>query len=792
MIRRKEKRAIKNQQKMTIKKRASAQNDIHYELMTKSGICYLGDNLYSRAIAFSDITYHTSREDEKMSIFQKYMELLNSLVSANGVQLFLQNKFIDKNEFDETILMDLCNDEYDVYRKEYNYILNKQIEKGRNKVYCDKQFIITVNEDDIEHAVKSLDALSREYMNKLEQLGCQCKVLTGVERLESIFTLMHPTEKLNFSYTSIENSKLSSKNFIAPNDFSWNENPEYFRINDRYAKVLRLQDYSTELSDKFLTDIMNIDTNISTSFHIQAIERGEDLEILNKYIVKLEMEINNKQRDAQNTGQEVVFLPQDLKRSYEEGVNLLEDVQERNQRLFICQFLIFLNAETLEKLNALEKQVLRKAKEKMTLIKPCRFFKSGSLNSILPLGKTELPYARSLNTASTGAIIPFNSKELYDQSGCYYGINPTTGRLIMANRTKLKTASGFILASPGSGKSFSAKAEATWNTLKFGDRICNIFIDPENEYVKPIERLGGTIVKVDPKSGVKLNPFDGDVNDEDYISDKVDITLTICSEILGTDILSPTLKSNIEKIVRRMLKEYINECENSKKTGMIPKIPTLTSFTERLREIQDEDVKDMATALEMYTGEGTYNLFGHESSVDINNKLCCYSIRDIGKTLKALGMVIILECIWKKVIENFEKGIRTYIYCDEFHVLLKNTYTLDFFFDFYKRARKFGAVVTGITQNVEELLRNVDVRTMLSNSEWLVLLNQAPSDRYEIGQLFNLSETELDHVTNSKKGSGLIKYGKEIIPFENEFPKDSMLYDLWDTDFANREIKRNV
>ncbi len=791
MIKRKERKSERKQKKAIAKKRASAQNDIHYELMTKSGICYLGNNLYSRAIIFSDITYHTSREDEKLSIFQKYMELLNSLVNTNGIQLFLQNKFVDKNEFDETILMNLHNDEYDVYRTEYNRVLNKQIENGRNKVYCDKQIIITVNEDDIEHATQALNALSREYINKLEQLGCKCSVLNGTERLNSIFTLMNPTDKLDFSYESIEKSKLSTKNFITPNDFRWNEDPGYFRINDRYAKVLRLQDYSTELSDKFLTDIMNIDTNISTSFHIQAIERGEDIEILNKYIVKLEMEINNKQQDAENSGQKVAFLPHDLKLSYDEGVNLLEDVQERNQRLYICQFLIFLNTSTLEELESLEKKVLRKAKEKMTIIKPCRFFKSKALNSVLPLGKTELPYARCLNTASTSVIIPFNSKELYDATGCYYGVNPTTGRLIMANRTKLKTASGFILASPGAGKSFSAKAEATWNTLKFGDRICNIFIDPENEYVKPIEKLGGTIVKVDPKSGVKLNPFDGDINDEDYIPNKVDTTLTICSEILGTGFLSPTLKSNIEKTVRRMLKEYINSWESSKKTGLIPKIPTLTYFVEKLREIHDDDVQDLAVSLEMYTGEGTYNLFGHESSVDINNNLCCYSIRDIGKTLKALGMVIVLECIWKKVVENFDKGIRTYIYCDEFHVLLRNPYTLEFFFDFYKRARKFGAVITGITQNVEEILSNDAARMMLSNSEWLVLLNQAASDRNEVAKLFNLSETELDHVTNSKKGSGLIKYGKEIIPFENDFPKDSLLYKLWDTDFSQKERDLN-
>lgn len=783
---RKEEKKLK---KSTAKKKTSSQNDIHYEAMMKSGICYLGNNLYSGAIRFSDITYHTSKEDEKKNIFERYMELLNSLVNTSGVQIFYHNRFVDKEYFSNNVLLKQHADNFNHFRDELNANLNQKTIQGRNKVECDREIIYTVNEPNIDAAVKSLNHLSKEYIKKLEQFGCSCQVLTGLDRLESIFALLNPTARFEFSYDSLVRSKLSTKNFIAPGEFIWNENKEYFRIEQRYAKVLRLHDYSTELSDKFITDIMNIDTNISSSFHMQVIERGDDISLLNKNIVQMEMEINSKQNDARNSDQSMAFLPYELELSYAEGRELLEDVKERNQRLFICQYLIFLNCESLDELETLEKKVLNKAKEHTTIIKNCEYFREKSLNSILPLGRTQLPYARMLNTASAGILIPFNSKELQDTEGCYYGVNPTTGRLILADRIKLKTASGFVLATPGSGKSFNCKQEFTWIYLK--DPKSDIFIiDPENEYIPPVQELGGSVLKIDTRSGLHINIYDGDPLDDEYISSKVEVTMAIASEVLGVSSELPgTLKSAIEKAVRQLCTKYIAEVENEKISGKKSTPPTLTQFREALKNNKNSDVKELYDSLEMYTGDGTYNLFGSQSNIEVKNRITAYSIRDVGKTLKPLAMTVILESLWAKVIENFKKGKRTYIYCDEFHVLLRSPHTLEFFFDFFKRARKFGAVLTCITQNVEELLINDAARMMLSNSEWLLLLNQAQKDRKQLGDLLNLSETELDYITNSKKGCGLIRYGKEIVPFENEFPKNTKLYDLWSTDFTEKMLK---
>lgn len=783
----------KKSQKEMAKKKRTAQNVIAYEKMYKSGICHIGDDFYSSAIKFTDINFQTSREEDQLSIYSKYMELLNSLGTPEGLQLFVNNSYIDMIQLKEKMLMPRKHDGYDEYREEFNQILLDNFSEVKNRLIKVQVLIYTIKEDSYKEAKKTITQTNRELIDQLSRLGSVGNVLNGEERLELIHSCISPeTASPKGVYEKMAEGEgyETTKDFIAPMSFDWKK--DCFHIEDRYAKVLYLKNYSTELSDRFIHSIMDTDSNLTVSFHMQQIPRGEDEEIVKKSISKMEMEIEDRQKMAFKENYSPDMLPYELKTNYKEAHNLLDDIKVRNQRLFMTVFCVMINASTQERLNEIEKYVLTKAKQNTTEMATCMYMQEKGFNTCLPLGMIYLPYKRTLTTSAAGILMPFVAKELMmeksmDSSPVLYGINPISHNLIMADRALLDSPAGYVLATSGAGKSFISKIELTWQFLNTDCEI--VILDPEREYGSICNALGGSVIFVDTQHKVFLNAFDmtGIGDDGEMAREKVDIAMMMVTSIYGKK-LDAHQQGLVERNARRMFVEYDKKMADWKARGSIgeePHSPTLTTLAENLREDRDPEAQNLSVALEMYTGEGTYNIFGNETNVDINNRFTVFDIRDLSETLKPLGLAVIIEILWKRIIYNKEvRGIRTLIYIDEIYLLFGMDGASSFLQMLYKRARKYGSIVTGITQNVEDLLKNDFARTTLSNSLFTIMLNQAYSDREELAEMYGLSSTEEGYITDVKSGVGLIRFGKEIVPFNNTIPKNLKLYQLWTTKFG--------
>ena len=775
------------------RKKRTAQNVIRYEKMYKSGICHVINDCYSSAIRFADINFQTSRNDEQMNIYSRYMEMLNSIGTPEGIQLFVNDTYADIDDVKDNILMEMKNDGYDKYRKEFNSILMNTLSVTKNRIVKDMILVYSIREESYSDAKKTILQTNQEILDQLHTLGSAGIVLTGEERLEIMHSIMFPDSSfVSGIYEKMEEGGAleTTKDAIAPMSFDWKK--DHFRIEDRYAKVLYLKNYSTELSDRFISSLMDTDTNLTISFHMQAVPRGEDGELVKKSIAKMEMEIQDRQKDAFRDNYDPNMLPYELRMNYQEADSLLDDIKVRNQRIFMCVFCIMINAPTKEKMNEIEKYILTKAKKNSTEISACMYMQEKGFNTCLPLGISFLPYKRMLTTSAAGILLPFVAKELMMKKNSstfpvFYGINPISHNLIMADRTKLDSPAGYVLATPGSGKSFLEKLELTWQFLNTDFEI--VVIDPEREYGAICKALGGSVIPVDTSNSVHLNPFDmsGISGGGELAREKVDVAMMVVTSIYGKK-LDAHQQGLVERNARKMFSDYdrrMSEWRANGNVGKAPGSPTLTDLAKNLREDPDIEAKNLSVALEMYTGDGTYNIFGNATNVDINNRFTVFDIRDLPETLRPLGMAIIIESIWKRIIYNKDvRNRRTLIVIDEIYLLFRMDGASQFLQMLYKRARKYGSIVTGITQNVDELLKNDDAKTTLSNSLFTVMLNQSYEDREEVAEMYGLSATEQGYISDPKPGVGLIRFGKEIVPFNNTIPNNLELYKLWTTKFG--------
>lgn len=790
MLRRKKEEKRKSKKLSHNEKRIkrTVQNTIDYQAMMEDGLCYLGDDLYSSSMMFTDINYQIARDDVQESIWHKYMEILNALGSETGVQLFIHNHSIDYQELSDQVMIKLKNDEFDKDRRAFNDVLKDNLTKGTNNIVTDKMFVYTVKSEDVDQARKEINYLNREFQDRFSELGCKTHIMDGKERLEQIYTSFHPKDKFYFDYRNV-NEVFTTKDAVAPVSFDFSQK-DFFLVGSRYCRVLYLKDYSTEMSDSFVNDIASIEKNIIISFHMKIVNRGEEIPMIKTSIASMEMQKMKEQRRALKEGYDPEMIPMELKYSLDSAYELLDDVQKMNQRLFISQFYVFLNCETKEELEEITKLVKSKAKKATLEMVALDYQQEQCMNACLPLGKSKV-YAgnggkgRTLTTPVVGAMIPFTSQELMQkENSIYYGLNPTTNNLIYADRRSLPYGGGFYLAKPGSGKSFSAKREIVQLILNTNDNI--IVIDPENEYEPLAKRYHGSVVKIDSKNQIYLNPLDGNIHDSAFISEKADFIQTIMAQILEYQVLDPKQKSIIDRTLRAMYNQYEIDMLDKTRTRKL-EMPTLDNFVDLLKESKEEIAQDMALALGIYTKDGTYNMFSKSSNIDADNRLMIYDIKELSSGLKSLGMLVILETIWDKIKKNREKGIRTWVFIDEFHLLMDNPYCIQFFDNCWRRGRKYGAIMTGITQNVETLLGNDDIRTMLSNSSFIVMLDQATNDREELAELFNLSSQMLSSITNARVGSGLLLYGSSIIPFRDDFPKDNPIYEILNSDFNEKD-----
>lgn len=758
----------------------TAQQSIPYKEIFKDGICRVNDRLYTKTIQFFDINYQLAQPDDKAQIFENYCDFLNYFDSTISVQLTFINQRANMQDFSKSIAIPPQGDEYDDIRREYADMLKNQLEKGNNGLSKRKYITFGIEADDLRSAKMRLERIETDIMNNFKTLGVQAVSLNGLERLELLHSQLHPSgqEKLKFSWNDLVKTGNSTKDFIAPTSFTFSKDGKTFRIGDYSGAVSFLQILAPELTDRLLADLLDLDDAVTVNLHIQSIDQAQAIRNIKRKMSDLQKMKIEEQKKAVRAGYDMDIIPTDLATYGEEAQNLLQDLQSRNERMFLVTVLIQNIAPKRQKLFTDIFAASGIAQKYNCALKRLDYQQEQGLMSSLTLGFNQIEIQRGLTTSSTAIFVPFTTCELF-QTGqaLYYGLNALSNNLIMANRKLLKNPNGLFLGTPGSGKSFSAKREIVNVFLLTDDSI--IIADPENEYGPLVKRFGdqGQVIDLSPTSSSYINPLDINLDysdDENPITLKSDFVLSLCDLIIGgKNGLSPIEKTIIDRCTRLVYRKYLqNPCPEN--------MPILGDLYDLLREQSEPEAQNIATALEIYVN-GSLNVFNHQSNIDMDShRVLCFQLKSLGKALKEIGLLIMQDAVWNRVTANREKHKTTWFYIDEFHLLLKGQ-TGAFSVEIWKRFRKWGGIPSGLTQNVKDLLASREIENIFENSDFIYMLNQAQGDRQILAKQLGISPTQLSYVTHSGPGEGLLFFGNVIIPFVDHFPKDTSLYQIMTT-----------
>lgn len=758
----------------------TAQQSIPYKEIFKDGICRVNDRLYTKTIQFFDINYQLAQPDDKAQIFENYCDFLNYFDSTISVQLTFINQRANMQDFSKSIAIPPQGDEYDDIRREYADMLKNQLEKGNNGLSKRKYITFGIEADDLRSAKMRLERIEADIMNNFKTLGVQAISLNGLERLELLHSQLHPSgqEKLKFSWSDLAKTGNSTKDFIAPTSFTFSKDGKTFRIGDYSGAVSFLQILAPELTDRLLADMLDLDDAVTVNLHIQSIDQAQAIRNIKRKMSDLQKMKIEEQKKAVRAGYDMDIIPTDLVTYGEEAQNLLQDLQSRNERMFLVTVLIQNIAPKRQKLFTDIFAASGIAQKYNCALKRLDYQQEQGLMSSLTLGFNQIEIQRGLTTSSTAIFVPFTTCELF-QTGqaLYYGLNALSNNLIMANRKLLKNPNGLFLGTPGSGKSFSAKREIVNVFLLTDDSI--IIADPENEYGPLVKRFGtqGQVIDLSPTSSSYINPLDINLDysdDENPITLKSDFVLSLCDLIIGgKNGLSPIEKTIIDRCTRLVYRKYLQDpCPEN--------MPILGDLYDLLREQSEPEAQNIATALEIYVN-GSLNVFNHQSNIDMDShRVLCFQLKSLGKALKEIGLLIMQDAVWNRVTANREKHKTTWFYIDEFHLLLKGQ-TGAFSVEIWKRFRKWGGIPSGLTQNVKDLLASREIENIFENSDFIYMLNQAQGDRQILAKQLGISPTQLSYVTHSGPGEGLLFFGNVIIPFVDHFPKDTSLYQIMTT-----------
>ena len=755
----------------------SAQQTIPYVEMCKDGICKVNSRLYTKTIRYNDINYQLALNEDKTAIFENWCDFLNYFDSSIFVQLSFINQKADIREFRKQITIPEQQDAFNDIRKEYSDMLQDQLTKGNNGLLKRKYITFGVEADSIRTAKAKLDRVETDILNNFKTLGVETEPLSGYERLKVLHDVfnMDTHEPFRFSYDMVARTGLSTKDFIAPTSFDFREG-KCFKMGRTIGAVSFLQILAPELNDRMLADFLEMDSNITVNFHIRTIDQAKAIKSIKSKITDLDKMKIEEQKKAVRSGYDMEIIPSDLATYGGEAKRLLQDLQTRNERMFLVTIILMNTATTRQKLESAIFQTASIAQKYNCALKRLDFQQEEGLMSSLPIGLNQIEIERGLTTSSTAIFVPFTTQELF-QGGeaLYYGLNALSNNMIMVDRKRLKNPNGLILGTPGSGKSFSAKREMTNAFLITEDDI--IVCDPEAEYYPLVQKLGGQVIRISPISTDYINPLDINVNyseEENPLTLKSDFILSMCELIVGgKDGLQPVEKTIIDRSVRMVYQDYLSD-------PVPEKMPILEDLYNILRDQKEPEAQRIATALEIYV-HGSLNVFNHRTNVDVNNRFVCYDIKELGKQLKKLGMLIVQDQVWNRVTINRAQHKSTRYYMDEFHLLLKEEQTAAYSVEIWKRFRKWGGIPTGITQNVKDLLASREVENIFENSDFVYLLNQASGDRKILSSALNISPSQQNYITNSNAGEGLIFYGSTIVPFKDNFPKNTMLYRIMTT-----------
>ena len=756
---------------------STAQQTIPYDRIWPDGIC-LANNRYTKTLQFQDINYQLAQNEDKTAIFEGWCDFLNYFDSSIHFQLSFVNLAVRTEEFEQSVAIPLRGDDADESRIEYAAMLQNQLAKGNNGLKKTKYITFGIETDSIKTAKPRLERIETDLVNHFKQLGAAVETLNGKERLRLLHSIFHmdTQEKFAFEWEWLPRTGLSTRDFIAPTGFEFREGRR-FRMGGTLGAVSFLQILAPELNDRMLADFLNMESSLIVSLHIQSIDQTAAIRQIKRKITELDQSKIDEQKKAIRAGYDIDILPSDLATYGGEAKKLLEDLQSHNERMFLVTFLVMNTAGTRQQLENRVFQAQGIAQKYNCALERLDFQQEKGMVSSLPLGLNQIEIQRGLTTSSTAIFVPFTTQELFQTEGepLYYGLNALSNNLIMVDRKRLKTPNGLILGTPGSGKSFSAKREITNAYLITDDDV--IICDPEGEYYPLVERFHGQVVKISPSSSHYINPMDMNLNysdDDNPLSLKSDFLLSLCELIVGgREGLQPIEKTVIDRAVRLVYQPYLADPRPEN-------MPVLGDLYQALLAQEEKEARRVATALEIYVS-GSLNVFNHHTNVDIQNRLVCYDIKELGKQLKKLGMLIVQDQVWGRVTANRSVGKATRYYVDEFHLLLKEEQTASYSVEIWKRFRKWGGIPTGITQNVKDLLSSREVANIFENSDFIYMLNQAGGDREILAKQLNISPHQLSYVTHSGEGEGLLFYGNTILPFIDRFPKDTRLYKMMTT-----------
>lgn len=906
----------------TDRKEKSAQDSIPYERMWPDGICRVADGHYTKTIQFQDINYQLSQNEDKAAIFEGWCDFLNYFDSSIQFQLSFLNLAASEETFARAINIPLQGDDFDTIRVEYMTMLQNQLAKGNNGLIKTKYLTFGVDADSLKAAKPRLERIETDILNNFKRVGVAAEALDGKARLAQLHGIFHMDEQVpfRFEWEWLAPSGLSTKDFIAPSSFEFRTGKQ-FRMGKKYGAVSFLQILAPELNDRMLADFLDMESSLIVSLHIQSVDQIKAIKTVKRKITDLDKSKIEEQKKAVRAGYDMDIIPSDLATYGAEAKKLLQDLQSRNERMFLVTFLVLNTADNPRQLDNNVFQASSIAQKYNCQLTRLDFQQEEGLMSALPLGLNQIEIQRGLTTSSTAIFVPFTTQELFQngKEALYYGINALSNNLIMVDRKLLKNPNGLILGTPGcfdgktrilladgstptfaelveagiteamvksydydtgeivdaraidiriekyvdelkvieledgtrlcctdthlimdadgqfieankitdgqrlsgghvavrvafqrlpekvpvydltvpkygnfllanglivhnSGKSFSAKREIANCFLLTNDDI--IICDPEAEYAPLVERLHGQVIKISPTSTNYINPMDLNLDysdDESPLSLKSDFILSLCELIVGgKEGLQPVQKTIIDRCVRLVYQEYLNDPRPEN-------MPILEDLYNLLRAQDEKEAQYIATALEIYV-TGSLNVFNHQSNVDINNRIVCYDIKELGKQLKKIGMLVVQDQVWNRVTINRAAHKSTRYYIDEMHLLLKEEQTAAYTVEIWKRFRKWGGIPTGITQNVKDLLSSREVENIFENSDFVYMLNQAGGDRQILAKQLGISPHQLSYVTHSSEGEGLLFYGSTILPFVDHFPKNTELYRIMTT--KPQELKK--
>ena len=737
------------------------------------GIFQVGHQ-FSKTWSFTDINYSIAGKEDKTAMFLDYCDLLNALDSGASAKITLYNRRINKKEFERSVLLPFKDDGLDNYREEFNEMLRAQVTESNNSIVRERYLTISVVKRNIEEARTYFARVGTDLTTKLAALSSLAQELSLNERLRVFRDFFRPADPPAAEFDIHQKARRGQhfKDLLCPSSMEFTA--DHFKIDDRVGRVLYLQDFASYLKDSFVSELCDLDRELMLSIDILPIPTDEAARQLQNTLLGVETNVTNWQRKQNANNNWSAIVPYDMELQRKETKEMLDDLTTRDQRMMFGLVTLVHMAGSKEQLDDDTESLLSVARKHLCQLSTLRWQQRDGLDTVLPYGLRRIEALRTLTTESTAVLIPFRAQEIMQPKGFYYGQNAVSKNRIVVDRRQLLNGNSFRLGVSGSGKSMSAKEEIAQIALSTEDDI--LILDVESEFGHLVEAFGGEVIRISATSDTHINALDMDRaygDERNPIVSKSEFVLSLFEQLIGSGLVTAKEKSILGRCTEQVYMPYV-------RNGYKGAVPTLKDFYRLLKMQPEPEAQGLALSSELFI-TGTLGTFAQPTNVDTKARIIAYDIRELGEQLMPLGMLVTLDAIYNRVIQNWKRGRRTWIFCDEFYILFRYEYSANFFYKLWKRIRKYNGLITGMTQNVDELLRSDTARLMLANSEFLIMLNQSATDRAELAKLLNISDTQLGYITNVPAGCGLIRCAGNLVPFTNNFPKDTQLYRLMTT-----------